>query len=388
MKKSSAPYVTLSLIALNLLMGLICIRSEEWMRLLGFTPSRASVGTVISSLFVHAHPAHLLWNMGFLWFFGWHVEEVLKPARFLALFFISGIVSVMCHWLLGVGLQPTMQDQALVGASGAISGLVGYFAVRFYRVRVRLFWWQFSRWGFLMPVWIMALLWVAWQGMGAILNAGSEQAASVSYWAHLGGFTCGILAAVVWGAGATGERDYLIAQARESIQQVYPGTALQWLDPLLKGAQPDPEAARLSAEAWELLGDREAAAKQYALSIQLVAQSQWNDFDLAEQCARRLVLLRSVHLVPEEPLQALLQRQIKHSRYDEAASVMEGWISTATSAPNRPSMMLRLADLLSNHLLQPQRADHLLRDLLKQYPDSAEADIARFRLRAKGRQRG
>lgn len=358
------------------------------MRLLGFTPSRASVGTVISSLFVHAHPAHLLWNMGFLWFFGWHVEEVLKPARFLALFFISGVVSVMCHWLLGVGLQPPMQDQALVGASGAISGLVGYFAVRFYRVRVRLFWWQFSRWGFLMPVWIMALLWVVWQGMGAILNAGSEQAASVSYWAHLGGFTCGILAAVVWGAGATGERDYLIDQARESIQQVYPGTALQWLDPLLKGAQPDPEAARLSAEAWELLGDREAAAKQYALSIQSVAQSQWNDFDLAEQCARRLVLLRSVHLVPEEPLQALLQRQIKQARYDEAASVMEGWIGTATSAPNRPSMMLRLADLLSNHLTQPQRADHLLRDLLKQYPDSSEADIARFRLRAKGNQRG
>jgi membrane associated rhomboid family serine protease len=379
--KPKVPVWTLILIAVNLGIGLFSIRSEEWLALLGFTPAHASIGTVLSSLFVHAHPAHLAWNMAFLWFFGWHVEEVLKPLRFLTLYFVSGVGSVFCHWFFGVGFQPGLQDQALVGASGAISGLVGYFAVRFYRVRVRLFWWQFNRWGLLMPIWVAILLWVGWQMFGAMFSAGTVQMVNIGYWAHLGGFACGLLIAVVWDAGATGERELLLQEAENSLRQVYPGVALQCLEPLTRGANADPDALRLSGEAWEYLDDKELASDFYVRAIKIFLAQNPRNYEQASLCARRMLLMNRLHELDLPYTERLAAWHTQRGEYQIVAKIYKSLLDKIPDLPNRANLLLRYADLYRTNLNNPREARIALEEIIEKHPNAPEGDLAKFRLK-------
>jgi len=381
LNKPKVPVWTLILIGVNIAIGLFSIRYEEWLTLFGFTPAHASIGTVLSSLFVHAHPAHLAWNMAFLWFFGWHVEEVLKPLRFLTLFIVSGVASVLCHWMFGVGFQPSLQDQALVGASGAISGLVGYFSVRFYRVRVRLFWWQFSRWGLLMPVWVAVLLWVGWQVFGAVISAGGNQAVNVGYWAHLGGFAFGLMTAVVWGAGATGERELLLQEAENSLRQVYPGVALQCLEPLTRGANADPDALRLSGEAWECLDDRDLAADFYTRAIRLYLSQNPRNYEQASLCARRMMLMNRLQDLDLPSTERLAAWHTQRGEYQTVAKIYKSLLDKVSDLPNRAGLLLRYADLHRTNLNNPREARLALEEIIRDYPNAPEVDLAKFRLK-------
>lgn len=381
-RKSPIPFVTLTLISLDLIIGAFSVGSSGWLQLLGFTPSHASIGTVFSSLFVHAHPVHLAWNMLFLWLFGWHVEAVLGARRFLVLYFGSGVASVLCHWLFGVGFQPNLSDRALVGASGAISGLVGYFALRFYRMKVRLFWRWMSRWDFLMPVWVMVLLWIGWQVVGAVWSAGQEQSVNIGYWAHLGGFAAGFLLALLWGAG---EREFFLREAESQLQQPDPEAALQWVKPLTQGANPDPEALRLSAEAWELLGDKALSADYYAQALKTYLRQSPPRFKEALLCAHRLQSLGKLQQAEPESLQRLLHWSL-YQQNDPATAVrlLESLIQNFPTLANRATLLLRLADLLHHSLQQPQAAQKFLQLLIETYPNTPEADTARLWLRWRG----
>jgi len=140
--------------------------------------------TPVLSMFLHGGWEHLLYNLLFLWVFGNNVEDVMGAPRFLAFYLLCGLAAAAAH----VAVDPA-SPLPTVGASGAISGVMGAYLVLFPRVRVRLF--------FMVPVraWWVLILWVVGQvviGLPQLGQAG-DLTGGVAVWAHIGGFLAGAL---------------------------------------------------------------------------------------------------------------------------------------------------------------------------------------------------
>ena len=144
---------------------------------------------LVTSMFMHGSWMHLLGNMWFLWLFGNNVEDSMTRPRFIAFYLLTG---------LGAALAQVVADPAsavpMVGASGAISGVMGAYLVLFPRVRVYTaiplgFFIQ----TFPLPAWVMLLYWAALQIFGGLGSIVSEQQGGVAFWAHVGGFVAGVV---------------------------------------------------------------------------------------------------------------------------------------------------------------------------------------------------
>jgi membrane associated rhomboid family serine protease len=147
------------------------------------------LSTVLTSMFMHGSWMHLLGNMWFLWLFGNNIEDSMTRPRFVAFYLLSG---------LGAALAQVAADPAsavpMVGASGAISGVMGAYLVLFPRVRV----YTMVPLGFFLqsmalPAWVMLIYWAFLQFAGGITSVVSEQMGGVAFWAHLGGFIAGVV---------------------------------------------------------------------------------------------------------------------------------------------------------------------------------------------------
>lgn len=140
--------------------------------------------TLITSMFMHADALHLAGNMLFLWIFGDNVEDSMGHWRFLAFYLICGTVGALLH----AAINPT-STVPMVGASGAISGILGaYFVLH---PRVKLWVMVLIAIPVKLPTFVVLGIWIALD----ILNGlGSGSADSVTaYWAHIGGFVTGAL---------------------------------------------------------------------------------------------------------------------------------------------------------------------------------------------------
>jgi membrane associated rhomboid family serine protease len=158
--------------------GLVCLTD----------PGR-QVPNVLTSMFLHGSWMHLLGNMWFLWLFGNNIEDSMTRPRFLAFYVLTG---------LGAALAQVASDPAskvpMVGASGAISGVMGAYLVLFPRVRV----FTLVPLGFILttlalPAWVMLIYWAFLQFAGGVTSIVGEQAGGVAFWAHLGGFIVGVV---------------------------------------------------------------------------------------------------------------------------------------------------------------------------------------------------
>ena len=144
---------------------------------------------LISSMFLHGSWMHLLGNMWFLWLFGNNVEDAMTRSRFVAFYVLCGLAAALAQ----VAADPA-SAVPMVGASGAISGVMGAYLVLFPRVRV----YTMVPLGFLMhsvalPAWAMLIYWAFLQFAGGLTSLTSQQTGGVAFWAHLGGFLAGVL---------------------------------------------------------------------------------------------------------------------------------------------------------------------------------------------------
>ena len=148
--------------------------------------------TPLLSLFLHGSWGHILGNAIFLWVFGPAIEDVMGRDRFLAFYLLTGLVASAAHVLSGPSSPvPT------VGASGAISGVMGAYLVLFPRVRIReLFIFVIFFKVFRMPAWAVLIWWFGLQLLGGLpqfFSPSPELAGGVAVWAHIGGFLSGVL---------------------------------------------------------------------------------------------------------------------------------------------------------------------------------------------------
>ena len=148
------------------------------------------LGTLITSMFLHASLLHVGGNMLFLWIFGNNVEDHLGEIKFLMLYFASGIAGS----LLQVYINPTSTIPTL-GASGAISGVLAAYVLYFPRARVLTFIVPFFI--FTLSAYVFIGYWIALQLLDAYLNLGVT-GGGVAFFAHIGGFAMGLVLAILF----------------------------------------------------------------------------------------------------------------------------------------------------------------------------------------------
>src|SRR6476660_7116212 len=142
--------------------------------------------TLLTSMFLHGGWMHVGGNMLYLWIFGDNLEKVMGHARFLIFYLVCGIAAAIAHIVFSGGSTvPT------IGASGAISGVLGGYLVLFPRNRVRIL----TRGGIMaVPAVFMLGFWILIQlvsGLGTIAN--TADSGGVAYMAHIGGFVAGLV---------------------------------------------------------------------------------------------------------------------------------------------------------------------------------------------------
>ena len=150
-----------------------------------------NVLTPFTSMFLHGGWGHLLGNALFFWVFGNNVEDSLGHFRFLVFYLICGLAAAMAHIIA----QPA-SPLPTVGASGAISGILGAYLVLYPKVRVRMLFFFIIFFQVIpIPAWMVLIWWFFWQLVAALpeLQRGADLSGGVAVWAHVGGFLTGVL---------------------------------------------------------------------------------------------------------------------------------------------------------------------------------------------------
>jgi membrane associated rhomboid family serine protease len=148
----------------------------------------ADWATVVTSMFMHGGWLHLLGNMWFLWLFGDNVEDVMGHARFALFYLLCGIAAFAAQ-----ALSDSHSAIPMVGASGAIGGVLGAYARLYPRARVHVLgvFFIFVR-RFVVPAALVLGMWFVFQVVSGLPALGSPTAGGVAVWAHVGGFLAGL----------------------------------------------------------------------------------------------------------------------------------------------------------------------------------------------------
>ncbi|HLB35199.1 MAG TPA: rhomboid family intramembrane serine protease [Gemmatimonadales bacterium] len=143
--------------------------------------------TIVSSMFLHGGWFHIIGNMWFLWVFGNNIEDAMGHGRFVGFYLLCGVLAALAQ----VFASPN-SPVPMVGASGAISGIMGAYLVLYPRVRVHtLVFLGFFVTTIAVPAYFMLLYWAFLQFVSSVLTAGAGSEGGVAFVAHLGGFVAG-----------------------------------------------------------------------------------------------------------------------------------------------------------------------------------------------------
>lgn len=145
--------------------------------------------TLITSMFSHGSLMHLIGNMWFLWLYGDNVEDAMGRFRFVSFYLVCGCVGAVAHAMLDPGSRVP-----LIGASGAISGVIGAYLLIWPRANIRVFYWFFIFIGTInVPAFVVLGFWIIEQ-LFALPEAIQAQG-GIAIVAHLGGFITGLILA-------------------------------------------------------------------------------------------------------------------------------------------------------------------------------------------------
>jgi rhomboid family protein len=213
-----APLVTWALIGLNVLAFFLELSQgsegalQSFVTAWGVVPREYSAGrdlaphiplpfwsTLVTSMFLHGGWAHLGGNMLFLWIFGDNLERVMGHVRYALFYLVTGLAAGLAH--IAFNSSSTVPS---VGASGAISGVLGGYLLLFPRNRVRVL----TRGGIMqVPAFVMLGLWIVLQlvsGFGSVARTDETSGGGVAYMAHIGGFVAGLVLVKLFAAGRRG----------------------------------------------------------------------------------------------------------------------------------------------------------------------------------------
>lgn len=192
------PVVTIGIIVLNVFVFLRELASENlevFIEMWALVPAAVTVSNPVSFLpfvtsqFLHAGIAHILFNMWYLWIFGDNIEDRFGRARFLLFYLVAGVVAAGVQFFFLVGSSIPM-----LGASGAVAGVLGAYWALYPHHRVDTLMPYFGFWSrATLPAGVVLLFWFVGQlfsGVGSVA-LGTAATGGVAFWAHIGGFVFG-----------------------------------------------------------------------------------------------------------------------------------------------------------------------------------------------------
>ena len=155
----------------------------------GRLPGTGGYLTIFSSMFLHGGLVHLGGNMLYLWIFGNNIEDSMSHLRFVVFYFVVGLAAGLTHLVFdSTSTVPT------IGASGAVSGILGAYLVLFPQARIK----TLVTLGFFfriiyLPAWFLLLFWIGFQVLSQVLVPMNPMGGGVAYAAHIGGFLAGVV---------------------------------------------------------------------------------------------------------------------------------------------------------------------------------------------------
>jgi membrane associated rhomboid family serine protease len=197
----TTPVVTIALIAINVLVFLyelaLAPDVDEFTLYWGLVPAAFSWVTVFTSMFLHGGILHVAGNMLYLWIFGDNVEDRMGHGRFLVFYVLCGVAAALVQTI-------TQPDSVIpmVGASGAIAGVMGAYFVLYPKSRIvtlvpLFFFFQVIE----VPAILFLGIWFLMQfvsGLGSIVSVAAGSTGGIAFWAHVAGFVAGISGVVVF----------------------------------------------------------------------------------------------------------------------------------------------------------------------------------------------
>ena len=190
------PFVTFGIITLNVLifLGQFWISGNDpgngrsLVYMYGFVPAEFNPLTIFTSMFMHGGFAHIIGNMWFLYIFGDNVESILGHVKYFMFYLACGIGAALAQFFVEPASQVPM-----IGASGAVAGVLGAYMIRFPKARVHvLAVIIIFITTFVVPAQIVLGLWFLMQLSGGLGSLGVDTTGGVAWFAHIGGFIIGV----------------------------------------------------------------------------------------------------------------------------------------------------------------------------------------------------
>lgn len=187
--RKTFPILTISLIVINVAIFIwtYFLNANNFDNVIskyGFTPASPSILTLFTSMFLHGGIDHIFGNMWYLWIFGDNVEDRLGRIKFLLLYFASGLFATFAQYIT----DPS-STLSSIGASGAISGILGAYILLFPKEGV------LTGIGYSLvrvPAFVVIGLWFALQFLFGTVSFLGGLGSNIAFWAHVGGFAFGL----------------------------------------------------------------------------------------------------------------------------------------------------------------------------------------------------
>ncbi len=354
-------------------------RSSLVFEQLGFIPKKFDFFKLFTSVFVHAGFFHLLFNMLFLWLVGCNIEDDWSWKVFLGLYFVSGAVACLFH-----ALAFPDSKVPLVGASGAIAGVMGAFMVRHYKTKVRFayfIWFFLTRpffgtfavyAGIAFPLWfLMQITCASWS-----VETGT------AYWAHIGGFIFGAAVSTTFRFLGV-EKKYIAPMVEDSFEQLKVSPKMKEVNkklnmgdtvgaiPLLLALineEPDnADAPLMLARVYFEKGHHNDAILMYNKALEVILRK--GDVDVMLSTYEETKEKNLLNKLSEKNVfnsATFLERQEK---YEDAAKLYVLYFRVFPQGKVRPKAIYRTYIIFKDKLKNEKMALNALELLKKEYPE-------------------
>jgi membrane associated rhomboid family serine protease len=341
-----------------------------------FVPANHYPWQWVTAMFFHANLLHLLGNFLFLWIFGVFVEDKIGRRDYLFLYFMTGIAATFVHGIM-VGLFETESlFTPVLGASGAISGIMGVYVYRLYYSKVKFVLIPFSL--FIprrLQINAVAILgyWFFQDLIGGVKSLGDPYI-GVAFWAHVGGFVMGVLACWLLGYGPKAVKEKNRFVGEQYLEKPFGfGKGIDSLEKVLVSEPEDPNLHLALARAKSRFRNTRRAREHYEKAIRLLVRRD------PKGTAEIYREYWGKYLAVFEPeVQLALNRQlIRQGYFDFSAKTLEVLIHDHRGEdPFLEKAFLMLARLYGKQLKRPEKAASVYEDFLRNFPNSPWRRIA------------
>ena len=354
-----------------------------------YVPAEANLLTAVAAVFLHFGYFHIIGNLFYLVLFGRYVEDRMGPVLFVLIFLSAGAIG---NYLQGVFNIIVLEDPfiGIAGASGAMSGLLGAFTVRFLHNRVRVAYWvfmplqAFTRGGRVeLPVLLAIALWFLMQTARGLVQFGGAQA-QVAYVSHISGFLWGVFVALLLGQYARGRVESWLAKGKGYLQTGQSYAAQGDFIRYVSECPDDADGHAFLARSLLLTGNKADAEKHYRKACEfMLDRGRCGDAeDLFAEALRGFPLLTlgaEAHL----KLAFGLERNLKPKT---ALKAYENFERDYPRHKEAPFTLLRTGLLHLNTFEDAAAADADYQRLIEDYPDDQWVDFAREQVKLIGQE--